>query len=174
MLSCLLADHDTREVGSQAPSSQAVSPSLCTRAACSSPRAGPLPTQLLWEPRPARPCKALTHQGSSPGHTLGFRALAPAACPLPFCCSASLAQDWSRFGRDTHAPDGYGDIQIPILAQLMGRLLLFLYSDEEPEYIVYQALDHLRVFIKNQKRKRSCGGFTCSRAHISGWVCFSP
>ena len=89
-LSRLLADNSTLKVRSQAPSSQAISPSLHTRAACSSPRAGLLPSQMLWEPRPAQPCKALTHQRSSPGHTLGFRALAPAACSQPFSCSTFL------------------------------------------------------------------------------------
>ena len=155
VLSGVLAKHHTLKVRSQAPSSQAMSPSLCTRAACSSPRAGLLPTQLLWEPRPARPCKALTHQGSSPGRTLGFRALAPAACPLPFCWSASLAQGWSRFGRGMYAPDNYGDIQIPILGQLLGRVLLFQYSKQETAFGVLYCL---LQFIKKQEGKRSCGG----------------
>lgn len=48
VLSRLLANNPTLEVRSQAPSSQAVSPSLHTRAACSSPRRGLLPSELLW------------------------------------------------------------------------------------------------------------------------------
>ena len=44
MLSYLLATDPTLEVRSQAPSGQAISPSPHTRAACSSPRAGLLPS----------------------------------------------------------------------------------------------------------------------------------
>lgn len=40
MLSIFLANHPTLEVRSQAPSSQAISPSLRTRATCSSPTQG--------------------------------------------------------------------------------------------------------------------------------------
>lgn len=43
-LSLLLAKNSTLKVRSQAPSSQAISPSLHTRAACSSPHAGLLPS----------------------------------------------------------------------------------------------------------------------------------
>ena len=43
MLSHLLANYSSLEARRQAPSSQAVSPSLHTRAACSSPRTGLLP-----------------------------------------------------------------------------------------------------------------------------------
>ena len=102
----------------------------------------------LSHPAPTSPHLPSTRQPGRP----------PAACPQPFCSSASLAQAWHRFGRDIYGPVCSGDIQIPILGQLLGHLVLFRFSKEETSCPAVDAIYCLNVFMYNQKSKRSWGG----------------
>ncbi|KAM6307937.1 uncharacterized protein O3Q21_012184 [Podargus strigoides] len=109
--------------------------------------------ELLGEPRPAGPCRALTRQGSSPGHAPGLRALPPAACPQPFCASVSLAQSLPQSEGAACSPVSLKDIQIPILGQLLGRLILFGLSNDKKSWTALDALDWLQEYIQQQQSR---------------------
>ncbi|PKU33916.1 protein mroh8 [Limosa lapponica baueri] len=65
---------------------------------------------------------------------------------------------WDRFGRDMYGPVCYGDLQIPILGQLLGRLLLFYSSKEETSFPAHDALLALSRLIHNQKSRSAAKG----------------
>lgn len=93
-------------------------------------------------------CKSRTHQGSSSGHSLGCGVSAPAACCQPCCSSASFTQDWDVF-RKKDCTVCYEDIQISILGQLLGRLLLLQTSSRGKETAL-STVHHLSEFICKQ------------------------
>ena len=110
--------------------------------------------------------------GSSPGHALGAGALAPGACPQPFCSSASLTQAAQNEDRRASCRE----ILIPVLGQLLGRLLLLVSSGEEKtSRVALDALFSLFLFTRQQKGKRSSGGLPPPPLHndINRAVCLS-
>ncbi|KAK4806336.1 hypothetical protein QYF61_017205 [Mycteria americana] len=65
----------------------------------------------------------------------------------------STLEDWNKFGSDTYGPLCNADIQIPILGQLLGRLLLFRSSKDETLCQALDALYFLYEFIQKQKSR---------------------
>ncbi|XP_064903901.1 uncharacterized protein LOC135577712 [Columba livia] len=65
---------------------------------------------------------------------------------------------WCRSRTDIHGPVSYRDIQIPVLGQLLGHLLLSQHSWEEARTLARDAVQHLAVFLAGQNSKRSCVG----------------
>ncbi|KAK4806335.1 hypothetical protein QYF61_017204, partial [Mycteria americana] len=65
----------------------------------------------------------------------------------------STLEDWNKFGSDTYGPVCYAEIQIPILGQLLGRLLLFRSSKDETLCQALPALYFLYEFIQKQKSR---------------------
>ncbi|XP_014814187.1 PREDICTED: uncharacterized protein LOC106897821 [Calidris pugnax] len=58
-----------------------------------------------------------------------------------------------EFGRDTYDLVYHGDLQIPILGTLLGRLLLFYSSKERTHFPAFDALNELHRFVHNQKSR---------------------
>ncbi|KAK2514225.1 hypothetical protein Q9966_015812 [Columba livia] len=62
---------------------------------------------------------------------------------------------WCRSRTDIHGPVSYRDIQIPVLGQLLGHLLLSQHSWEEARILARDAVQHLAVFLAGQNTRRN-------------------
>ncbi|XP_064329867.1 uncharacterized protein LOC135317504 [Phalacrocorax carbo] len=65
----------------------------------------------------------------------------------------STLKGWSHFEKEILGPVCYREIQIPILGQLLGRLLLFEYARKQISFQAVAALDYLAEFICGQKSR---------------------
>ncbi|XP_074876964.1 maestro heat-like repeat-containing protein family member 7 [Buteo buteo] len=65
----------------------------------------------------------------------------------------STLKAWHRFGQHMYGPVCYGDVQIPILGQLLGRLLLFRSSEKQICCEAATAIALLHEFMYNQKSR---------------------
>ncbi|KAM6038247.1 uncharacterized protein VSU04_015822 [Chlamydotis macqueenii] len=63
----------------------------------------------------------------------------------------SSLEGCDRRDREIHGPDGYRDIEIPVLGRLLGRLLLFRSSEDETKRPASEALCYLSRFLKSQE-----------------------
>ncbi|XP_053850400.1 uncharacterized protein LOC128816645 isoform X1 [Vidua macroura] len=78
------------------------------------------------------------------------------------CVLTSLLSSYStlkpsvRFGRDSSGPVCPEDISVPAMGRLVGRLILFRYSEEQTRYTAFHALSSLAEFLyKSRPRDRS-------------------
>ncbi|XP_074455444.1 uncharacterized protein LOC141748019 [Larus michahellis] len=70
-----------------------------------------------------------------------------------FLANHPTLEAWHHLEKYTYGPVCHGDVQIPILGQLLGRLLLFYSSKEETSWRAFDALFALKRFVRKQKKR---------------------
>ncbi|XP_039246541.1 uncharacterized protein LOC120325136, partial [Pipra filicauda] len=74
-------------------------------------------------------------------------------CADPCAVDYSTLQAHANVGRGTAGPVCSGEIQLPLLGKLLGRLILFRFSEEQTSYAAFHALFALAEFIFESRLK---------------------
>ncbi|XP_032533092.1 uncharacterized protein LOC116781540 [Chiroxiphia lanceolata] len=113
---------------------------------------GLLPTWLLGETGTQGSAKPALSSNPALGR-LSAGGLWHHLCALSPSAHASLIQACTSVRRDTAGPVCSGEIQLPLLGKLLGRLILFRFSEEQTSCAAFHALFALADFIFESRLK---------------------